>query len=553
MLLCGILVLDIAHQIGCDYMADEDKTAQESKEISKGRLLNVDFFREIGLWIICIYCFYNFVLDAPSVSSFAFLFAGLMVCPLNLIHDMPWLRDLRTAIEDMLAKPSDFKGVASITKRLDVNSAICVTSAVLIALGAATTPQGGDLSLRTYLAFQDANLTTKDSIEYSNSILSIDDIVTCSDSGISLSTLDLINPSLVGEQDMIVDMSEGLYSKSENVSVVVRDTKSPKIQLSSKGEVEIDWQSDFDPLSLVASVKDPVDGELDYVDKPLTPASRNIGRAQVYEKGWYTLTGTVDSSKPGEYPIKVIAADQFGNKTEGSCSVIVKDPLDGVTLRANTEQLEYSNKTVDPLTLVTCSDADTKVTCANEINLQAVGQQAVTYTLEKGPSQRALDVQFEVVDTKGPEITLQTNEVTITEGDGFDPYSYVTSVIDPVDGDLARVDKEQEENGSGWYTVLGEYDANKDGAYFLSVSACDRNGNRANKEIKLLVNEAPKAIESTQSSNAKHYVINTNTGKFHRPSCRYVDTIYDENRWDVTMERWEVTDMGYVPCKVCNP
>ncbi len=49
------------------------------------------------------------------------------------------------------------------------------------------------------------------------------------------------------------------------------------------------------------------------------------------------------------------------------------------------------------------------------------------------------------------------------------------------------------------------------------------------------------------------YVINTNTGKFHEPSCSSVKEIKDSNRWDYTGTREEIIEMGYVPCKRCNP
>lgn len=49
------------------------------------------------------------------------------------------------------------------------------------------------------------------------------------------------------------------------------------------------------------------------------------------------------------------------------------------------------------------------------------------------------------------------------------------------------------------------------------------------------------------------YVLNTNTGKFHKPSCGSVKDIKDSNRRDYTGTREEVIDMGYEPCSRCNP
>lgn len=49
------------------------------------------------------------------------------------------------------------------------------------------------------------------------------------------------------------------------------------------------------------------------------------------------------------------------------------------------------------------------------------------------------------------------------------------------------------------------------------------------------------------------YVINTHTGKFHKPSCSSVEDIKPENRLDYTGTRDSVISMGYVACKRCHP
>lgn len=50
-----------------------------------------------------------------------------------------------------------------------------------------------------------------------------------------------------------------------------------------------------------------------------------------------------------------------------------------------------------------------------------------------------------------------------------------------------------------------------------------------------------------------NYVLNTNTKKFHKPSCSSVKTISDKNRKDYTGTRDEVIGMGYDPCGRCHP
>ena len=49
------------------------------------------------------------------------------------------------------------------------------------------------------------------------------------------------------------------------------------------------------------------------------------------------------------------------------------------------------------------------------------------------------------------------------------------------------------------------------------------------------------------------YVLNTNSHKFHLPSCSSVDTISPKNRKDVNESREQIVSEGYAPCKRCNP
>ena len=49
------------------------------------------------------------------------------------------------------------------------------------------------------------------------------------------------------------------------------------------------------------------------------------------------------------------------------------------------------------------------------------------------------------------------------------------------------------------------------------------------------------------------YVLNTNTGKFHKPNCSTLGTMNDANQEDYYGTRDEVINMGYSPCGRCNP
>ena len=58
---------------------------------------------------------------------------------------------------------------------------------------------------------------------------------------------------------------------------------------------------------------------------------------------------------------------------------------------------------------------------------------------------------------------------------------------------------------------------------------------------------------SAASSDAQDYVLNTNTKKFHYPSCSSVNQMKKKNRQDYHGTRDELISSGYEPCGKCNP
>ncbi len=61
--------------------------------------------------------------------------------------------------------------------------------------------------------------------------------------------------------------------------------------------------------------------------------------------------------------------------------------------------------------------------------------------------------------------------------------------------------------------------------------------------------EEPVAVEPVQMD----YVLNTNTKKFHLPSCSSVTQMKDKNRQYFTGTRDELIGRGYSPCGKCKP
>lgn len=60
--------------------------------------------------------------------------------------------------------------------------------------------------------------------------------------------------------------------------------------------------------------------------------------------------------------------------------------------------------------------------------------------------------------------------------------------------------------------------------------------------------------QKSSSENSKvEYILNTNSKKFHKPSCSSASSIKSENKEIYTGSRDDLITQGYDPCKKCNP
>ena len=75
-------------------------------------------------------------------------------------------------------------------------------------------------------------------------------------------------------------------------------------------------------------------------------------------------------------------------------------------------------------------------------------------------------------------------------------------------------------------------------------------------ELTLQPTEAPTeeaSVSQEEIPQGTTYILNTNTKKFHYPSCRSVTQMNEKNKQEYTGSREDIISMGYDPCKNCNP
>ena len=112
----------------------------------------------------------------------------------------------------------------------------------------------------------------------------------------------------------------------------------------------------------------------------------------------------------------------------------------------------------------------------------------------------------------------------------------VTTFRTDMQGDISCV--------SDGKTVEFTVSRNKDADVFASVGS--------NSTQRAAKNNATEPAAKSESVG-QNYVLNTNTKKFHIPTCRSVKQMKDKNKKDFCGSREEVIAKGYSPCKNCNP
>lgn len=96
----------------------------------------------------------------------------------------------------------------------------------------------------------------------------------------------------------------------------------------------------------------------------------------------------------------------------------------------------------------------------------------------------------------------------------------------------------------------GKVTAKKAGT--VTITAKTSNGLKATCKVTVKAKNDTSVSSGTTTTGCT-YVLNTNTKKFHLPTCSSVDDMKDKNKKEVSCSREEVINMGYEPCKRCNP
>ena len=127
------------------------------------------------------------------------------------------------------------------------------------------------------------------------------------------------------------------------------------------------------------------------------------------------------------------------------------------------------------------------------------------------------------------------------EGDGICFCVYAYNVQPGITIDYAT--------GDSWLSSeKGNSDSSSGGNSAVSQSAADKSGTQQAAVQTESVKETSAPV-----STGTEYILNTNTKKFHYPSCSSVKQMKASNKKEYIGPRDDLIAQGYDPCKKCNP
>lgn len=108
-------------------------------------------------------------------------------------------------------------------------------------------------------------------------------------------------------------------------------------------------------------------------------------------------------------------------------------------------------------------------------------------------------------------------------------------------------------DGTSWETVSDNRENAQKTESVGQESGCTGQGTRLESDITTEQLEIANGDSDRRNKTAQTYILNTNTKKIHRPTCSSVSQMKETNKqtYEGTVE--ELENMGYAPCKKCNP
>lgn len=138
------------------------------------------------------------------------------------------------------------------------------------------------------------------------------------------------------------------------------------------------------------------------------------------------------------------------------------------------------------------------------------------------------------------------------EGDGICFCVYAYNVQPGITIDYATGDSWLSSESSNSGSSSNNSGSNGSNAGVSQSVSKQNNSGKTDTQKAVVQTEVSKETEASVSTGTD-YILNTNTKKFHYPSCSSVKQMKESNKKEYTGSRDDLIAQGYDPCKRCNP
>lgn len=210
-----------------------------------------------------------------------------------------------------------------------------------------------------------------------------------------------------------------------------------------------------------------------------------------------TSSGSVDTSKEGEYKVTYTAVDKSNFHVSKTVTIkVVSD--NNIIINASDKEIKQFSE-FDYFEGIRASDDNgdltNLITYEGSVDTSKAGNYFVTYKVSKGGKSVSKKITVKVIADEKPIITVCDKEIYV--GSEFD-YLDGVSASDSEDGELTNI------------TYSGEVDTSKVGEYKVTYKVSDRNNQETTKvvTIKVVLNNLPvinasdKSVSQGSSFNA---------------------------------------------------
>lgn len=233
-----------------------------------------------------------------------------------------------------------------------------------------------------------------------------------------------------------------------------------------------------------------------------------VGNQLTKSNATIKVTGKVNTKKLGTYTVKYTVKDSLGNKNTKTFKFKVVDTKKPVIKGAKSKKDVALGSTLNVKKGVTAKSASGKnmtskikvtvkkggKTVANNkgnVKFTKTGTYKITYTVTgKNKKTAKKKVTYKVTDQR-VKLKLTASKVTITEGDTFDAYKYISSLTDYKGKNLNKTKNVK---------ISGSVNVTKPGTYSITYTA--QNGNKAytavTKTLKVVVVKKPAEETTTE-------------------------------------------------------